>query len=300
MFVLNSSQKNNAMGVEQVNQIEKGFLVLQYDNSTSCEHLISREVDVNCIQFHFCFKGGASFFFNNGSYTLPLIDEHVLLLYNPQRSLPMQARLAPQTKMITILISIQKFHALFSHEAQTISFLTGDNINKKYYQDQIISPAMAVILSQMFQHEPNALMGRLYLKAKVYELFSLYFNPDKQSDIAQCPFLADEENVRKIHQAKQIVVERMAEPPSLPALADEVGLSLKRLKDGFKQLYGAPVFQFLLDHIMETARQMLSNGSQNVNEVGLKLGYSTSSHFIAAFKKKYGTTPKKYIMSLSS
>ena len=32
---------------------------------------------------------------------------------------------------------------------------------------------MAVILSQMFQHEPDALMGRLYLKAKVYELFIL-------------------------------------------------------------------------------------------------------------------------------
>jgi AraC-like DNA-binding protein len=128
----------------------------------------------------------------------------------------------------------------------------------------------------------------------------LYFNPEKKSDIAQCPFLADEENVRKIHQAKQIVVEHMSEPPSLQHLADEVGLSLKRLKDGFKQLYGAPVYQFLLDHKMETARKMLSMGTQNVNEVGLKLGYSTSSHFIAAFKKKYGTTPKKYIMSLSS
>ena len=81
--------------------------------------------------------------------------------------------------MISILISIQKFHALFSHEAETISFLNDENINKKYYQDQIISPAMAVILSQMFQHEPNALMGRLYLKAKVYELFSclLYTSP---------------------------------------------------------------------------------------------------------------------------
>ena len=288
------------MGVEQVSQIETGFLVLQYDNSSSSEQAVSREVDVNCIQFHFCFKGGASFFFNNGTYTLPLADEHVLLLYNPKRFLPMQARLAPQTKMISILISIQKFHALFSHEAETISFLNDENINKKYYQDQIISPAMAVILSQMFQHETDALMGRLYLKAKVYELFSLYFNPDKKSDIAQCPFLADEENVRKIHRAKQIIVERMSEPPSLAALADEVGISLKRLKDGFKQLYGAPVFQFLLDYKMESARQMLSDGSQNVNEVGLKLGYSTSSHFIAAFKKKYGTTPKKYIMSLSS
>ena len=38
----------------------------------------------------------------------------------------------------------------------------------------------------------------------------------------------------------------------------------------------------------------------NVNEVGLKLGYSTASHFIAAFKKKYGTTPKKYLGSVSS
>ena len=112
--------------------------------------------------------------------------------------------------------------------------------------------------------------------------------------------MADEENVRKIHRAKQIVIERMAEPPSLPALAKEVGISLKRLKDGFKQLYGAPVFQFLLDYKMEIARQMLTDGTQNVNEVGLRLGYSTSSHFIAAFKKKYGTTPKKYIMSLSS
>ena len=37
----------------------------------------------------------------------------------------------------------------------------------------------------------------------------------------------------------------------------------------------------------------------NVNEVGLKLGYSTSSHFINAFKKKYGTTPKKYLGSVS-
>jgi len=50
---------------------------------------------------------------------------------------------------------------------------------------------------------------------------------------------------------------------------------------------------------MEFARKLLETGSHNVNEVGLKVGYSTASHFIAAFKKKYGTTPKKYVMSLS-
>jgi len=58
------------------------------------------------------------------------------------------------------------------------------------------------------------------------------------------------------------------------------------------------VYSFLFDYKMEVARKLLETGSHNVNEVGLKVGYSTSSHFIAAFKKKYGITPKKYIQSI--
>ena len=45
---------------------------------------------------------------------------------------------------------------------------------------------------------------------------------------------------------------------------------------------------------------MLNTKKYNINEISIKLGYSTSSHFIAAFKKKFGTTPKKYLMSVSS
>ena len=77
-------------------------------------------------------------------------------------------------------------------------------------------------------------------------------------------------------------------------------MNIKKLKEGFKQLYGDTVYAYLLDHKMEEARRMLEERQYNVNEVGMKLGYSTASHFIAAFKKKFGTTPKKYLMSLSS
>jgi AraC-like DNA-binding protein len=51
---------------------------------------------------------------------------------------------------------------------------------------------------------------------------------------------------------------------------------------------------------MNEARSMLNAKRHNINEISLKLGYSTSSHFIVAFKKKFGTTPKKYLMSVSS
>ena len=75
----------------------------------------------------------------------------------------------------------------------------------------------------------------------------------------------------------------------------EIGLSLKKLKEGFKEVYGDTVYGFLLEYKMDYARQLLDSGQHNVNEVGLKVGYSTASHFISAFKKKYGTTPKKYL-----
>ena len=159
---------------------------------------------------------------------------------------------------------------------------------------------MAIVLNQLINFNLNPSTKSLYFKGKAYELLSLYFNRTGEADVEQCPFLVNEENVLKIRKAKDIILENMAEPPSLQRLADQVQLSLKKLKEGFKQLYGDSVYSFLLDHKMEVARKLLESGNHNVNEVGLRIGYSTSSHFIAAFKKKYGTTPKKYIMSLSS
>lgn len=293
-------KENTALRPKINQEIENGFFVLTYENASEKSQVISRFVDASLIQFHFCFRGSATFHFNERSYRLPLTDEHVLLLYNPQRDLPMELDLSPNGQLVTVLISIKKFHSLFSQEAEQIPFLSDENSNKKYYKDHIITPAMAVVLSQILQHQPNALMSRLYLKGKVYELLSLYFNPTEATDIAECPFLVDEENVRKIRNAKQIMLERMTQPPSLQDLADEIGLSLKKLKEGFKQLYGSTVYQFVLDYKMDYARQLLGSGSHNVNEVALQLGYSNSSHFIEAFKKKFGTTPKKYLLSVSS
>jgi AraC-like DNA-binding protein len=157
---------------------------------------------------------------------------------------------------------------------------------------------MAIVLNQLFHFNLNTSIKNLYYKGKGYELLSLYFNRNEDPNVENCPFLIDEENLAKIKKAKEIVVRNMAEPPGLQDLADQVGITIKRLKVGFKQVYGDSVYGFLFDYKMEQARKMLDSGSYNVNEVGNQIGYSTSSHFISAFKKKFGTTPKKYLMSL--
>lgn len=287
------------MGSQEEIKIEEDFFLICFQNDTNDVVKFERHVGMGLIQFHFGLKGKAKFLFNQGNYALDLVEEKSLLLYNPQKELPLHLTIEPHSWVVSVLISIKKFHALFSSEAEYIPFLSDENRDKKYYKEENISPSMAIVLNQVFNYNLNASIKNLYYKGKGYELLSLFFNRSEDPDAEQCPFLIDEENVLKIRKAKDIVLANMAEPPGLQELADQVGLNLKKLKMGFKQIYGDSVYSFLFDYKMEYARKLLDSGSYNVNEVGLKIGYSTASHFIAAFKKKFGTTPKKYLMSIN-
>lgn len=287
------------MGSQEEIKIENDFTLIRFQNDGTENFRVKRHVNQGLIQFHFGIKGKAKFVFNDGNYALDLREEKALLFYNPQKELPLNLEIAPNSWVISVIISIQKFHGLFSTEAEHIPFLSKDNKDKKYYKETEISPSMSIVLSQLFHYNLNPSIKNLYYKGKGYELLSLYFNRTEDPNAEQCPFLIDEENVLKIKKAKEIILAKMAEPPGLQELADEIGLPIKKLKMGFKQIYGDTVYGFLFDYKMDSARKLLDSGSYNVNEVGLKIGYSTGSHFIAAFKKKFGTTPKKYLMGLN-
>ena len=103
------------------------------------------------------------------------------------------------------------------------------------------------------------------------------------------------DHLKKIKLAKDIILDRFDEPPTLVELSNEIDLSLRQLKQGFKETYGKPVFKYLFEYKMDKATRLLIEGKYNVNEVSMKLGYSTSSHFIHAFKKNFGITPLAYI-----
>lgn len=287
------------MSSHEIITIENDFTLIRLQSDDTESFHFKRHVQQGLIQFHFGIKGKAKFIFNEGNYALELKEEKSLLFYNPQKELPMNIELSSSSWVISVIVSIKKFHSLFSNDTENIPFLSEENKDRKYYKENDISPSMAIVLSQLFHYNLSPSIKNLYYKGKGYELLSLFFNRSEDPNAEHCPFLIDEENVLKIKKAKEIIIANMAEPPSLEELAEQVNLSLKKLKMGFKQIYGDTVYGFLFDYKMDYARQLLDSGSYNVNEVGLKIGYSTGSHFIAAFKKKFGTTPKKYLMNLN-
>ncbi|AMC12023.1 hypothetical protein Lupro_12460 [Lutibacter profundi] len=205
--------------------------------------------------------------------------------------------LPPDSELIVILISIEYFHSLFSIEGNFLfnfsSFKTGNPI----IEPKKISSVIKLILSQLTLKQSPELLKLIYIKGKVFELLSYYFSSTSESENESCPYIANEETASKIKHAKQLIIKKMNNPPSLPQLAKEVGLNIKKLKTEFKEFYGVPVFTFLLNYKMELAKKLLLERQLNVNEIALYLGYSTSSHFIAAFKRKFEITPKQFAKS---
>ena len=279
-------------------KIDNDILINTYSNFEKDSEDILFSSDINFIQFHFCLEGKISFRYNNGAYTLDLKENNSIILFNPSTILPIDATLEKKTRYLSLLITIKKFHGLFSELTDNISFLSQENSGKKYYKENVITPQISTVLNQIMNEKLSENVKNLYLKGKIFELLGIYFNESNYMDIEQCPFLADEKNVVKIKMAKEIIIKRMTNPPSLKELSSEVDISLKNLKEGFKEIYGYTVYGFLLEYKMNIASKMLSTKNYNVNEVADQIGYSTSSHFINAFKNRFGTTPNKYLKSI--
>ena len=281
------------MNINEIS-IEDNVIIIISNNTSNKIEKLKKDVQSNFIQFHFVLDGKIDFLFNQGSYKLSLTSNRHLMLYNPNRELPLDIDIYAESVVITLLITIKKFHQLFSQDSEQISFLSKENINQKFYNEKATLKSVSNCLTQILDSSLKSTQNKLFLKSKVYEIFSLSFMKNADNN-EQCPYIMSDDQVQRIKRAKEIIITKYNSPPTLVELSQEVKLSLRKLKEGFKEVYGKPVFQYLLDYKMELAKKMLNDGSYNVNEVSFELGYSTASHFISAFKKKYDITPKQYL-----
>lgn len=294
-FEIDEPEKNTPKGEIKNTRIGEGFYMVKVENRSNEAFRLKREIDQSLIQFYFAAEGGATFYFSNGNYQLKLEKDKCLLFYNPIMALPLHVEVMPKSRLIFLYITVENLHRLFVAGSEEIAFLNKENIDKKYYADRPLPPMITLTVNQLFQTSVNGPAANVFVKAKAYEILALFFNKEEGTDVEQCPFLNDEQNVERIRFAKKILIERMTSPPTLKELSREIGLNEYRLKEGFKNIYGKSVFQFLNDYRMDVARHLLDANNQKVNDVAYQIGYTNPSHFIAAFRKKFGVTPKKYI-----
>lgn len=76
-------------------------------------------------------------------------------------------------------------------------------------------------------------------------------------------------------------------------VAAHVGLNAQYFAVLFKKEVGLSPSRYIAQKKLEEARYLLHQTHMSITEVAEALGYCSPSHFIRAFKKQYGETPKR-------
>ena len=90
-----------------------------------------------------------------------------------------------------------------------------------------------------------------------------------------------------------IVDEYFLKPLSISELAKISGRSVSSFKRDFEQQFHVSPAIFIKQKKLSHADFLLKNSTKTISEISMEVGYESVSHFIKAFKEKFGNTPKR-------
>ena len=159
-----------------------------------------------------------------------------------------------------------------------------------------ISNQMLTIIDQIRSCKLTEPLKKIYIESKilesVYTRIQQFIEQHGSSPFSKLSLKSNE--VRKLKNAKDFLIENFVTPPSIYELSKIIGINDYKLKKGFKELFGTTVFGFIRQERLNLSRELLESGDKTITEISLEIGYSNPSHFAAAFKKQYGVNPSNF------
>ncbi|MGN6113245.1 MAG: helix-turn-helix domain-containing protein [Luteimonas sp.] len=98
---------------------------------------------------------------------------------------------------------------------------------------------------------------------------------------------------RLVDRAKLVLARDLARRWTLAEVAAEVGVSAVYLTQSFREVEGVPLYRYQLRLRLARALDLLGE-FDDLTALGLHLGFSSHSHFTAAFQQAYGRTPSEF------
>jgi len=150
------------------------------------------------------------------------------------------------------------------------------------------------VLDALLNHSYSGALENIFVNAKVHELLLYSLEclvEERDAETFTCKFLADESGRDRIYQAREILLQHIGDPITIKELSRKVAMNECYLKKGFKEVFGTTIFDFYQQQRMEHAKYLLYEKGLSVTDVSALLGYSSISHFSAAFKKHTGLKP---------
>jgi AraC family transcriptional activator of pyochelin receptor len=163
----------------------------------------------------------------------------------------------------------------------------------EYCHSHSMTSVMEAALRQLLHCPYQGLTQRLYVESKALELISLCLDP-LLSDVPPHRSSLKSDEIDRIFYAKDILLSRITNPPTLLELSRQIGLNDRKLKQGFRQVFGTTVFGYLYSYRMQQAQQLLLMPTATIAGVAQKVGYRSPEAFSVAFRRTFEVSPKAY------
>jgi AraC family transcriptional regulator len=98
----------------------------------------------------------------------------------------------------------------------------------------------------------------------------------------------------RLRKVVELVHARMDSDLSLEELANAAGLSITHFSQMFRQSTGQSPHQFVLQHRIERAKEMLRAAENRVLDVAVACGFKSQEHFARVFRSVCGASPTEY------
>jgi len=98
----------------------------------------------------------------------------------------------------------------------------------------------------------------------------------------------------RVEEARRLLAANLREPVRVDALAKAVGLSPSRLSHLFKQSTGQSIVDALNAMRVRQAALLLEHTRRGAAEIAYDVGFQNYNHFLAQFRKRFGTSPSGF------
>ncbi len=197
-------------------------------------------------------------------------------------------------KKVSLFITPSKLLELVNNDEQiTSNFKSILKPNAPFVEGSnfILNPEMQVATQKIINCQYTGVIKDLLLESQATELLSHYLNQINNVD-SKINKLQNKD-FEKLHHAKSLLIEKIDSPPSLTELSKLSGLNSFKLKQGFKALFGMPVYKYLQNERMKKSFELLEMGELNVQEIAHFVGYESLSSFSNLFYNKYNVRPSE-------
>ncbi|WP_196772798.1 helix-turn-helix domain-containing protein [Pseudodesulfovibrio alkaliphilus] len=131
----------------------------------------------------------------------------------------------------------------------------------------------------------------LRLRGACIGLFSKLIKTISASSTAYYPIPNDDKIL--LEKLKKRIENDFLNIGPASVICAEYHMSFSKANNAFKHLYSTTIAKYIQQCKLKHAYTLLHSRKMNVSECAFEIGYSNVSHFILAFKKQYGITPKK-------